>query len=61
MNYRMTFYIVGQIMKVVGAAMLVPLIVGLIYGEGHVFASFGIPLLILLIGGFALTIKKTVG
>lgn len=58
MNYRMTFYIVGQIMKVVGAAMLIPLIVGLIYGEGHVFASFGIPLLILLIGGFALTIKK---
>lgn len=58
MNYRMTFYIVGQIMKAVGIAMLLPLLVGLIYSEYHVFTSFGIPLFILISGGVALTLKK---
>lgn len=48
----------GQISKVVGLAMLLPVLVGFIYGETHIIASFGIPILILLIPGFAVTIKK---
>lgn len=58
MNYRMTFYIMGQIMKVVGAFMLLPVIVGAIYGEEHVITSFGIPFLILMLAAVAFTIKK---
>lgn len=58
MNYRMIIYVMGQISKVVGLAMLLPVMVGFIYGETHIIASFGIPILILLIPGFAVTIKK---
>lgn len=58
MNYRMIIYVMGQISKVVGLAMLLPVLVGFIYGETHIIASFGIPILILLIPGFAVTIKK---
>lgn len=58
MNYKMTFYIMGQIMKVVGASMMLPIIVGAVYGEDHVVASFGIPFVILLITAFAFTAKK---
>lgn len=58
MNYRMIIYVIGQISKVVGLAMLLPVLVGFIYGETHIIASFGIPILILLIPGFAVTIKK---
>lgn len=58
MNYRMIVYVMGQISKVVGLAMLLPVLVGFIYGEEHVIASFGIPILMLLIPGFSVTIKK---
>ncbi len=58
MNYRMTFYIVGRIMKAVAFFMLLPIIVGLIYGNYHVFVSFGVPMLIQLALGFAMTLKK---
>lgn len=58
MNYRMIIYVMGQISKVVGLAMLLPVLVGFIYGEEHVIASFGIPILMLLIPGFFVTIKK---
>lgn len=58
MNYRMTFYIMGQIMKTVGLFMLLPVFVGAYYGEEHVIASFGIPFVILMIAAFAFTIKK---
>jgi hypothetical protein len=37
----MIFYIMGQICKVVGFAMLLPILVGAIYGESHVVTSFG--------------------
>lgn len=60
MNYRMTFYIMGQIMKTVGVFMLLPIIVGFIYGEEHVILSFGIPMAVLLAAGFACTLKKPV-
>ncbi|MCD8188581.1 MAG: TrkH family potassium uptake protein [Ruminococcus sp.] len=58
MNYKMSFFIVGQILKVEGAFMLLPIIVGIIYNEPHVWYSFGIPLLIQEAAGVALTVKK---
>lgn len=58
MNYRMISYIVGQILKVVGLFMLLPIIVGFIYGEDHVIASFGIPFLITMAVAIVITIKK---
>ena len=58
MNYRMISYIMGQILKVVGLFMLLPIIVGFIYGEDHVIASFGIPFLITMAIGVGFTIIK---
>ena len=48
----------GQILKVVGLFMLLPIIVGFIYGEQHVVASFGIPLAITMATGFGFTLRK---
>ena len=58
MNYRMISYIMGQILKVVGLFMLLPILVGFIYGEQHVVSSFGIPFLITMAVGLIFTIKK---
>ena len=58
MNYRMISYIMGQILKVVGLFMLLPVVVGFIYGEDHVVTSFGIPFLITMAIGLGLPIKK---
>lgn len=58
MNYKMIVYIMGQISKVVGLSMFLPVAVGMIYGESHVMTTFGIPILLLLIPGFAVTFKK---
>lgn len=58
MNYRMTFYIMGQIMKAVGVFMLLPIGVGAYYGEDRVIASFGIPCAILMVVALAFTVKK---
>ncbi len=58
MNYRMIVYIMGQIFKVVGLFMLLPVLVGFIYGEDHVILSFGIPILMLMVIGIITTIKK---
>ena len=58
MNYRMTLYIIGQIFRVVGLFMLLPILVGYIYSENHVIASFGIPILILEAIILLFTIKK---
>lgn len=58
MNYRMILYMMGQIFKVVGLFMLLPILVGFIYDENHVLLSFGIPFLALVILGFAFTLKK---
>ena len=48
----------GQILKVVGLFMLLPILVGFIYGEDHVVASFGIPFLITMAIAIIFTIKK---
>ena len=58
MNYRMILYIMGQILKGVGLFMLLPIIVGFIYGEQHVVSSFGIPFIALMAVSFLLTAKK---
>lgn len=58
MNYRMIIYIMGQILRVVGICMLLPVVVGAIYGEHHVIAAFGIPFLITIISSIIFTMKK---
>lgn len=58
MNYRMVTYIMGQILRIVGLCMLLPIIVGAVYGEHHVIAAFGIPFLITIIISVIFTIKK---
>lgn len=58
MNYKMILYIMGQILKSVGLFMILPVIVGFIYGEEHVVESFGIPFVAVMIISFILTIKK---
>jgi len=58
MNYRMIWYIMGQICKVAGLAMLLPIAVGAIYSEDHVVLSFGVPFLILMSIGLIATLKK---
>ncbi|HBB20138.1 MAG TPA: potassium transporter KefA, partial [Ruminococcus sp.] len=58
MNYKMIFYIMGQILKVVGLCMLLPILVGAIYGEHHVVTSFGIPFLVTMAIALAFTIRK---
>ena len=58
MNYRMLTYIMGQICKVAGLAMLLPILVGFIYGEHHVVTSFGVPFLLLMLVGIIATVRK---
>ncbi len=58
MNYRMTLYIIGQIVKIVGIILILPITVGLIYHEYDAIYAFGIPMAILVVLGFLLTFKK---
>ncbi|MDE6788254.1 MAG: TrkH family potassium uptake protein [Ruminococcus sp.] len=58
MNYRMITYIMGQILRIVGLCMLLPLVVGAVYGENHIFASFVIPAVITLLLSIIFTVKK---
>lgn len=58
MNYRMILYTMGKLFMVVGAFMFLPMIVGAIYGEGHVVTTFGIPIALLLIGGLVLSGRR---
>lgn len=58
MNFRMVFFIIGQIMKIEGFAMICPLLVGIFCGEYNCIYSFGIPIAALLICGFLLTFRK---
>ncbi len=54
MNYRMVLYIIGQMTKVEGILMLLPLVCAAIYKESTL--PFLVPIAILLVLGFALTI-----
>ena len=55
MNYRMVIYIIGQMMKVEGLLMLMPLICAAVYNES--ILPFFVPIAILLVLGFAFTVK----
>ncbi len=55
MNYRMVLYIIGQMAKVEGLLMIMPLICAAIYNES--ILPFFIPVAILLILGLAFTIR----
>lgn len=48
----------GQILRIVGLCMLLPIAVGAIFGESHVIASFGIPSLITILISILFTLKK---
>ena len=58
MNYKMILYIMGQILKVVGLCMLLPILVGFIYHEEHVIVSFGVPFLVTMVIAIAFTFRK---
>lgn len=57
MNRRMILYIVGQIVRMEGILMIMPLIVSFIYEE-DTWLSFLIPILLLIALGTAVTIKR---
>ncbi len=58
MNYRIIIYLTGQIMRVLGGAMILPLIVSLIYHEPASRNAFGITALGLIVIGSLITLKK---
>ncbi len=51
MNYRMLAYFFGQILRIGGLLMCIPLIVALIYGESQTYLSFIIPIAVQLLIG----------
>lgn len=57
MNYKMIAYIIGQIVRVEGVLLLLPLATALIYGE-NTMAAFLIPSLAAIVIGTLMTIKK---
>ncbi len=57
MNYKAVINILGKIMFLEGALMTLPLIVALIYNETSTYTSFIIPMLVLLILGFILSVR----
>lgn len=59
MNYRMIFNIIGNILKVIGIMLLVPVIIALIYQESlRNILSFGLTALGSFVIGFLLSFKK---
>lgn len=58
MNYRMICYMSGQILRILGALMLLPLLVSLIYHEPSSRNAFAITALVLMVGGSLIAWKK---
>ena len=58
MNYPMIGYLLGQIIRVLGLLMLLPLIVGIVYHEPASITAFLITAAALVILGTLMTIKK---
>ena len=56
MNYRMMLYLIGQIMRIEGLLMIIPLICSFIYPENSLFAIL-IPCVSLIVIGTLITIK----
>ncbi len=58
MNYRMLLYLTGQILRVLGAAMLLPTLVALLYWEPGSLLAYGITAVVLALAGTIITWKK---
>lgn len=58
MNYRLIFYLSGQILRVLGILMLLPLVTALIYNEPASRNAFAITALVLVAAGTLITLKK---
>ncbi len=58
MNYRMIFYMSGQILRLLGGLMILPLLVAFIYNEPASRNAFAVTALVLLIGGSLIAWKK---
>ena len=58
MNYKMIGYLTGQIIRALGALMLLPLLVSLIYHEPTSRNAFAITAGILILSGTLVTLKK---
>lgn len=58
MNYRMILYLSGQILRVLGGFMILPLLVALIYQESASRNAFAVTAAVLLVLGSLITWKK---
>ncbi len=58
MNYRMIFYLSGQILRVLGILMLLPIVTALIYNEPASRNAFAVTALVLIAAGTLITLKK---
>ena len=57
MNYRMVSYLIGQLMRVEGLLMILPLLCAVIYQENMIYTAFIIPIVILVALGSVLTFR----
>lgn len=58
MNYRMILYLSGQILRILGGLMILPLLVALIYNEPASRNAFALTSFVLLAAGSLITWKK---
>ncbi|MDE6730349.1 MAG: TrkH family potassium uptake protein, partial [Oscillospiraceae bacterium] len=58
MNYKMIGYLTGQMIRILGMLMLLPLIVSLIYQESASRNAFAVTAVALMITGTLITLKK---
>ena len=57
MNYRMVSYLIGQLMRVEGLVMFLPLLCAVIYREKTYYTAFVIPIVVLIAFGSVLAFK----
>ncbi len=55
MNYKMIFYVIGNLMKVEAIILLLPFLVSIIYQEHNIYIAFIVPIFLLLSIGILLT------
>ena len=57
MNYRMIAYLLGYVLLLIGAFLLLPVIVALLYGEGDLFSLLQTAILSAALGGMMMLLK----
>ena len=57
MNYRMVSYLIGQLMRVEGLLMILPLLCAVVYRETPTYTAFLIPIVLLIALGSVLTFR----